>query len=50
MDGERQADEDDDRDPGRAETETERLDRHWASLLQELRVAQTGVQVLTGFS
>lgn len=34
---------------GRAETETERLDRHWASLLQELRVAQTGVQVLTGF-
>ncbi|MBS1693509.1 MAG: sodium:proton antiporter [Actinobacteria bacterium] len=36
-------------DPGREETETERLDRNWASLLQELRVAQTGVQVLTGF-
>ncbi|MGE2714761.1 DUF6328 family protein [Mycolicibacterium litorale] len=36
-------------DPERNETETERLDRNWASLLQELRVAQTGVQVLTGF-
>ncbi|WP_422747183.1 DUF6328 family protein [Mycobacterium sp. WMMD1722] len=36
-------------DPDRDETETERLDRNWASLLQELRVAQTGVQVLTGF-
>ena len=33
----------------RAETETERLDRNWSSLLQELRVAQTGVQLLTGF-
>lgn len=37
------------RDPERNETATERLDRNWASLLQELRVAQTGVQVLTGF-
>jgi hypothetical protein len=36
-------------DPDRAETETERLDRNWASLLQELRVTQTGVQLLTGF-
>ncbi len=36
-------------DPGRDETETERLDRNWASLLQELRVAQTGVTLLTGF-
>jgi hypothetical protein len=27
----------------RAETATERLDRNWSSLLQELRVAQTGV-------
>ncbi|KUI32501.1 sodium:proton antiporter [Mycobacterium sp. IS-1742] len=36
-------------DPDRDETETERLDRNWSSLLQELRVAQTGVQVLTGF-
>jgi len=33
----------------RDETEIERLDRNWASLLQELRVAQTGGQILTGF-
>lgn len=33
----------------RSETATERLDRNWASLLQELRVVQTGVQLLTGF-
>ena len=33
----------------RKETPTERLDRNWASLLQELRVVQTGVQLLTGF-
>ena len=33
----------------RDETRAERLDRNWASLLQELRVAQTGVQVLTAF-
>ncbi|MGC5247795.1 DUF6328 family protein [Gordonia sp. DT219] len=33
----------------RAETTTERLDRNWAALLQELRVVQTGVQILTGF-
>ncbi|CUR56206.1 Membrane protein [metagenome] len=26
-----------------------RLDRNWDDLLQELRVAQTGVQILTGF-
>ncbi|MGV0741574.1 DUF6328 family protein [Mycolicibacterium sp. XJ870] len=32
----------------RHETEAERLDRNWASLLQELRVVQTGVQLLTG--
>ena len=36
-------------DPDRNETEAERLDRNWSSLLQELRVAQTGVQLLTGF-
>ena len=36
-------------EPGRDETETERLDRNWSQLLQELRVAQTGVQLLTGF-
>ncbi|GAA1481029.1 DUF6328 family protein [Gordonia sinesedis] len=33
----------------RSETPTERLDRNWAALLQELRVVQTGVQILTGF-
>jgi O-antigen/teichoic acid export membrane protein len=33
----------------RGETETERLDRNWSDLLQELRVVQTGVQLLTGF-
>lgn len=33
----------------RRETEIQRLDRNWNSLLQELRVVQTGVQLLTGF-
>ncbi len=33
----------------RHETGIEQLDRNWADLLQELRVAQTGVQLLTGF-
>lgn len=33
----------------RNETPTERLDRNWTDLLQELRVLQTGVQLLTGF-
>jgi Family of unknown function (DUF6328) len=33
----------------RGETEIERLDRNWSNLLQELRVVQTGVQLLTGF-
>jgi hypothetical protein len=32
----------------RNETPTERLDRNWEDLLQELRVVQTGVQLLTG--
>ncbi len=32
----------------RRETPLERLDRNWSDLLQELRVAQTGVQLLTG--
>jgi hypothetical protein len=36
-------------DNDRDETEAQRLDRNWSSLLQELRVAQTGVQLLTGF-
>jgi hypothetical protein len=33
----------------RSETPTQRLDRNWASILQELRVVLTGVQLLTGF-
>jgi uncharacterized protein DUF6328 len=36
-------------DADRDETEAQRLDRNWSSLLQELRVVQTGVQLLTGF-
>ncbi len=32
----------------RHESVTERLDRNWTSLLQELRVVETGVQLLTG--
>jgi Family of unknown function (DUF6328) len=31
------------------ESKAERLDRNWNELLQELRVTQTGVQILTGF-
>jgi hypothetical protein len=38
-----------DRRERRGETEIQRLDRNWNSLLQELRVVQTGVQLLTGF-
>jgi hypothetical protein len=34
---------------GRNETREEQLDRNWAELLQELRVLQTGVQILGGF-
>ena len=33
----------------RNETVTEGLDRNWNELLQELRVTQTGVQILAGF-
>jgi Family of unknown function (DUF6328) len=33
---------------GRNETDAEREDRNWNELLQELRVTQTGVQLLTG--
>ncbi|HEY3340084.1 MAG TPA: DUF6328 family protein [Propionicimonas sp.] len=33
----------------RDETPTERFDRNWSELLQELRVAQTGIQILSGF-
>ncbi|WP_308162491.1 MULTISPECIES: DUF6328 family protein [unclassified Microbacterium] len=41
--------EDDDRADGRDETPNERADRNWNELLQELRVMQTGTQILTGF-
>ncbi|MGX4694103.1 DUF6328 family protein [Streptomyces sp. JNUCC 63] len=34
---------------GRDETEEERADRRWVELIQEVRVAQTGVQILFGF-
>lgn len=34
---------------GRRETFIERMDRNWEELLQELRVTQTGAQILTGF-
>ncbi len=36
-------------DDHRDETDAERYDRNWSELMQELRVAQTGVQVLAGF-
>jgi hypothetical protein len=38
-----------DRRTGRDETEDERADRMWGELIQEVRVAQTGVQILFGF-
>jgi hypothetical protein len=34
---------------GRDETATERADRNWNEVLQELRVLQTGTQILSGF-
>ncbi|HLL63438.1 MAG TPA: DUF6328 family protein [Propionibacteriaceae bacterium] len=34
---------------GRNETLDERMDRNWNEMLQELRVTQTGTQILTGF-
>lgn len=33
----------------RNETDAEKLDRNWNDMLQELRVVQTGVQLLSGF-
>lgn len=47
--GQRQSDDAAWPDDDRNETPTERLDRNWGDLLQELRVVQTGVQLLTGF-
>lgn len=40
---------DDGVDDGRGETPAQRTDRNWSELLQELRVLQTGIQLLTGF-
>jgi hypothetical protein len=34
---------------GRHETPEEKLDRNWGELLQELRITQTGLQLLSGF-
>ncbi len=34
---------------GRNESVEEKMDRNWMELLQELRVLQTGVQILAGF-
>jgi hypothetical protein len=39
----------DGRPDGRDESPDQRSDRNWNELLQELRVTQTGVQILTGF-
>ncbi len=36
-------------DDGRRESVNERLDRNWYEILQELRVTQTGTQIITGF-
>ncbi|MEU0282283.1 DUF6328 family protein [Streptomyces sp. NPDC006195] len=36
-------------DRGRDETAEEQADRKWGELIQEVRVAQTGVQILFGF-
>ncbi|MFF8414052.1 DUF6328 family protein [Streptomyces omiyaensis] len=36
-------------DDGRGESPAQRADRRWNELLQELRVAQTGTQILFGF-
>jgi hypothetical protein len=33
----------------REESESEKLDRNWDELLQELRITQTGLQLLSGF-
>ncbi|MGN8553666.1 UNVERIFIED_CONTAM: DUF6328 family protein [Microbacterium sp. SLM126] len=49
MPAERDRDPLDDRVDGRDETAAERADRNWSEVLQELRVLQTGTQILTGF-
>lgn len=52
MSAERRNDGSDHQDPDgdqRDETTFERADRNWDELLQELRVTQTGIQILSGF-
>jgi Family of unknown function (DUF6328) len=43
------ADSDADETDGRDETRNERSDRNWSEILQELRVTQTGTQIISGF-
>lgn len=45
----RDTDPQDDPGDGRDESPSERADRNWIEVLQELRVMQTGTQILTGF-
>lgn len=45
----RDTDPQDDLVDGRDESPPERADRNWNEVLQELRVMQTGTQILTGF-
>lgn len=47
--GQRDAKTGDDIADGRDESPAERADRNWNEVLQELRVLQTGTQILTGF-
>jgi len=49
MPSDRDTDPHDDLVNGRDETPAERADRNWIEVLQELRVLQTGTQILTGF-
>jgi hypothetical protein len=49
MPGERDNDPRDNPTDGRDESPEERADRNWNEVLQELRVLQTGTQILTGF-
>ncbi len=36
-------------DDGRPETRNEQADRNWSEILQEVRVSQTGTQIISGF-
>lgn len=49
MSSPRDSDDGDARADGRDESAEERADRNWSEILQELRVLQTGTQILTGF-